>query len=108
MHGEKWTYGRVKTTYVAGGRPAANLSQTLQSLNGGIYVQWFEGLVLFHKRRYPHELGKVEIEMFLTHLAIEPQLGCRTGFGQEVFMQYALTQKYARCLRQSSHSAKGR
>ena len=61
------------------------------------YVRWIRHFVRFHNRRHPCELGKVEIEAFLTHLALEhgdgtfekssvasacyPQLGSRTGFG---------------------------
>ena len=34
------------------------------------YVDWIRRYILFHGKRHPGELGKVEIEAFLTHLAV--------------------------------------
>ncbi len=35
------------------------------------YFHWIRRFVLFHNRRHPRELGKPEIEAFLTHLAVD-------------------------------------
>ncbi|MEW8286418.1 MAG: phage integrase N-terminal SAM-like domain-containing protein, partial [Candidatus Thiodiazotropha endolucinida] len=34
------------------------------------YIHWVRRFVRFHNRRHPKELGKQEIEAFLTHLAV--------------------------------------
>jgi site-specific recombinase XerD len=33
------------------------------------YVSWIKRFILFHDKRHPNEMGKQEIEAFLTHLA---------------------------------------
>lgn len=38
------------------------------------YVQWIRRYILFHNKRHPIEMGRVEIEAFLTHLAVQGQL----------------------------------
>ena len=35
------------------------------------YVDWIWRFILFHNRRHPSDMGKFEIEQFLTHLAFE-------------------------------------
>nr|WP_272889275.1 phage integrase N-terminal SAM-like domain-containing protein [Stutzerimonas stutzeri] len=35
------------------------------------YVQWARAFIRFHKLRHPAEMGAVEVEQFLTHLAVE-------------------------------------
>ncbi len=35
------------------------------------YVSWIKRYILFHKKRHPQEMGKEEIEGFLSHLAIK-------------------------------------
>jgi len=78
------------------------------------YVHWIRRFVRFHNRRHPRKFGKVKIEAFLTHLALEhgdstferssvagacyPQQDLEQGLGHEVYMQYALTRKYAGCV----------
>jgi len=42
------------------------------------YVQWIRRFVRFHNRRHPRELGKTEIEAFLTHLAVERKVSAST------------------------------
>lgn len=42
------------------------------------YVHWIRRFVQFHKRRHPRELGKVEIEAFLTHLAVDRKVAAST------------------------------
>jgi integron integrase len=34
------------------------------------YVDWIRRFILFHNKRHPNEMGKAEIEAFLTHLAV--------------------------------------
>lgn len=43
-----------------------------------IYVQWIRRYILFHNKRHPKEMGKTEIEAFLTHLAVEGQVSAST------------------------------
>lgn len=33
------------------------------------YVHWAKRYILFHNKRHPRDMGKLEIEQFLTHLA---------------------------------------
>ncbi len=42
------------------------------------YVHWIRRFVRFHDRRHPRELGKAEIEAFLTHLAVERKVSAST------------------------------
>jgi site-specific recombinase XerD len=35
-----------------------------------VYVNWIRRFILFHNKRHPGEVGKAEIEAFLTHLAV--------------------------------------
>ena len=42
------------------------------------YVQWIRRYILFHNKRHPKEMGNVEIEAFLTHLAVEGQVAAST------------------------------
>ena len=34
------------------------------------YLDWMKRFILFHDKRHPAEMGKVELEAFLTHLAV--------------------------------------
>ncbi len=34
-----------------------------------VYIHWAKRYILFHNKKHPKEMGKVEIEQFLTHLA---------------------------------------
>ncbi len=42
------------------------------------YTSWIKRFVLFHDKRHPQELGAVEIESFLTHLAVELEVSPST------------------------------
>lgn len=35
------------------------------------YIQWIRRFILFHGRVHPRDLAKVEVESFLTHLAVD-------------------------------------
>lgn len=34
------------------------------------YIYWARRFILFHKKSHPKEMGKKEVEAFLTHLAV--------------------------------------
>jgi len=38
------------------------------------YVQWAKRYIFFHAKRHPTEMGKPEIEAFLTSLAVDRQV----------------------------------
>jgi integron integrase len=42
------------------------------------YVDWARRFILFHQKRHPAEMGRAEIEAFLTHLAVERQVAAST------------------------------
>ena len=42
------------------------------------YVSWIRRFVLFHDKRHPLEMGRVEVERFLTHLAIQQNVSAST------------------------------
>jgi integrase len=42
------------------------------------YVGWIRRFILFHRKRHPAEMGKPEIEQFLTELAVKRQVAAST------------------------------
>jgi integron integrase len=42
------------------------------------YVGWYRQFVKFHSLRHPQEMGKTEVEKFLTHLAVERRVAAPT------------------------------
>ncbi len=42
------------------------------------YVNWVKRYILFHEKRHPEEMGRDEIEAFLTHLAVEGNVAAST------------------------------
>lgn len=42
------------------------------------YLHWARRFILFHNKRHPSEMGKDEIEAFLTHLAVEGRVSAST------------------------------
>lgn len=42
------------------------------------YLRWIRQYVVFHQRRHPRELGVSEVELFLTHLAVEHKVSAGT------------------------------
>ncbi len=42
------------------------------------YVGWIKRYIIFHNKRHPKEMGKVEIEQFLTWLAVEKKVSPTT------------------------------
>lgn len=42
------------------------------------YVDWIKRYILFHDKRHPQEMGKREVEQFLSHLAVERNVAAST------------------------------
>ena len=42
------------------------------------YVQWIRRYILFHDKRHPKDMGRLEIEAFLTDLAVNQQVAAST------------------------------
>ena len=42
------------------------------------YVSWVRRFILFHKKQHPQDMGKIEIEAFLTHLAVNKKVSPTT------------------------------
>lgn len=42
------------------------------------YVNFIKRYILFHNKRHPEEMGKEEIEAFLTHLAVDKNVSAST------------------------------
>lgn len=42
------------------------------------YIDWVRGLILFHGKRHPQNMGAVEVEAFLSHLAVDRQVSAST------------------------------
>jgi hypothetical protein len=42
------------------------------------YVHWIKHYIFFHNKKHPIEMGKVEIEQFLTSLAVEKKVSPST------------------------------
>jgi len=53
------------------------------------YLNWCKRYILFHHKRHPKEMGKAEIEEFLTHLAVNENVSASTqnqAFSAILFM----------------------
>lgn len=42
------------------------------------YIQWIKRFIYFHGKRHPREMGAVEVEAFLSHLATEGNVSAST------------------------------
>jgi len=42
------------------------------------YVGWIKRFIFFHNKRHPAEMGKLEMEQFLTHLAVDKKVAVST------------------------------
>jgi len=42
------------------------------------YVGWIRRYIIFHGKRHPKDMGNVEVEAFLTHLAVEGHVSAST------------------------------
>ncbi|TLX49565.1 integron integrase [Pseudoalteromonas ruthenica] len=43
-----------------------------------VYLMWIKGFILFNDKQHPAEMGRLEIERFLSHLAINRQVSAAT------------------------------
>ena len=42
------------------------------------YVQWVKRFIVYHDKRHPTEMGKEEVEAFLTYLAVDQHVSAST------------------------------
>ncbi len=42
------------------------------------YVDWIRRYILFHNKRHPQDMGRIEVEAFLTHLAVKGNVAAST------------------------------
>src|SRR5437870_805286 len=42
------------------------------------YVSWIRRFVLFHGKRHPNEMGRVEVSRYLSHLAVRRRVSAST------------------------------
>ncbi len=42
------------------------------------YLQWIKRFILFHHKRHPRDMGREEVEAFLTHLAVQGHVTAST------------------------------
>lgn len=42
------------------------------------YMEWIRRFILFHKKRHPDQMGALEVESFLTHLAVNGKVSAST------------------------------
>ncbi len=42
------------------------------------YLAWIRRYIIFHDKRHPAQMGKVEVEAFLTHLAVDRDVAAAT------------------------------
>ncbi|MFQ5677819.1 MAG: phage integrase N-terminal SAM-like domain-containing protein, partial [bacterium] len=43
-----------------------------------VYTQWVMRFILFHNKRHPKEMGRLEVEKFLTDLAVNKKVAAAT------------------------------
>jgi site-specific recombinase XerD len=44
----------------------------------GTYLGWIRRFILFHGKRHPREMGRQEVQQFLSHLAVEGHVAAST------------------------------
>src|SRR5438046_9983311 len=42
------------------------------------YVGWIRRFILYHNKKHPQEMGALEVELYLTHLAVGEKVSPRT------------------------------
>ena len=52
------------------------------------YSSWIRRFILFHEKRHPREMGEVEIESFLTHLAVQRKVSPSTQNQARAALQF--------------------
>jgi len=43
-----------------------------------VYIGWIKRYIIYHNKKHPKEMGKIEIEQFLTYLAVENKVSATT------------------------------
>ena len=43
-----------------------------------VYIGWIKRYIFYHNKRHPKDMGKIEIEQFLTFLAVENKVSAAT------------------------------
>jgi len=75
-----------QNTSTPGGNPPRLMQQVrdrLRSLHYSLrteetYAHWIKRFILFHGKRHPREMGRPEVETFLSHLAVEGKVAAST------------------------------
>jgi hypothetical protein len=58
------------------------------------YASWIKRFVLFHNKRHPQEMGKPEIDAFLSHLVMKRNVASSTqnqAFNAILYLHFTLT-----------------
>lgn len=56
----------------------AAIARHLSANTRKAYVRWIRRFVLFHRKRHPRDMGVVDVNAFLTHLAVEGNVSAST------------------------------
>ncbi len=79
--------GTNKAVYLNGQRPGVKLMDRVrEALRVGqyaletekVYVDWARKFIRYHKMKHPNEMGALEVEQFLTYLAVKRQLSAKS------------------------------
>jgi site-specific recombinase XerD len=60
------------------------------------YLGWIRRFILFHNKKHPREMGALEVELYLTHLAVEEKVSANTqkqALNALVFLYHRVLQK---------------
>jgi integrase len=60
------------------------------------YVGWIRRFILYHNKKHPREMGAVEVELYLTHLAVGEKVSTNTqkqALNALVFLYHRVLQK---------------
>src|SRR4051812_24998381 len=65
------------------------------------YIDWIRRFILFHSKRHPEQMGSVEVEAFLTDLAVHRGVAAAT----QNQAKSALLFMYRECWKSSCHGS---
>jgi integrase len=69
------------------------------------YLFWIKSYILYHNKRHPKDMGKIEIEQFLTHLAVEKTVSPATQNQAFNAILFLYTQIFGVCLKDENIQA---
>jgi integrase len=69
------------------------------------YLFWIRSYILYHNKRHPKDMGKIEIEQFLTHLAVEKTVSPATQNQAFNAILFLYTQIFGVCLKDENIQA---